>query len=107
MNKDGYLTEYPGLRKEDGERVLDIMYSTVSLNVMEDALVDKYNEQELGEELENNFEKFITAKIENIHSTLRMELVQILEEMKENNEKDIAKREVMEQKIDNIFEKLS
>ena len=101
ITEDEYITEYPGRQKTFFEKILNFVYLGG-----EHDMVDGIEDEEGEVTLEEHIEK-LSAKIENLHSTMRIELTELSDQMKENHKEDIAKRKKVEEKIERMFDKMN
>ena len=110
ITEDEYIIEYPGRQKKFSEKILNFVYlggQHDMVDGIDDEEEDESDEEEWEVTLEEHIEKLLSSKIENLHSTIRIELTELSDQMKENHKENIAKREEMEEKIERMFEKMN
>ena len=109
ITEDEYIIEYPGRQRTFFEKILNFVYlggEHDMVDGIEDEEGDESDEEEWEVTLEEHIEK-LSAKIENLHSTMRIELTELSDQMKENHKEDIAKRKKVEEKIERMFDKMN
>ena len=89
--KDEYLIEFPLQEKNIFEKVLDLLYFGNEHTVVDDGSEDDGHEQEMDTTLEENIEKVVEIKLENLRLNLQRELKGIQSEIKDDLEEKIGK----------------